>query len=152
MLTDNENQMVRYASWQDVAKELIDASGVNKEASLLVLRKQQVPHPTDDDSATSALSLPLGQKQSWRIGVQETNILVIREYDDRYEVSLDWVSPTMEVLESLRRQEPAAFVVGTAALGAALGGSAGKSKEAMLVGGLIGGLLGVLAAESAKNK
>lgn len=139
------HQYVR--SWRDAVALL------RFEAPRTVLRVPKVwlPHPLTAGMTTS-IGLPEGQLADYRLRLQGTAGLHVKDFGEHYEIHVDEVHPDVNPIEHLRRDSPGTFVAGGAALGALIGSALGKKSDSVIGGAVLGGILAALLASNKDSK
>lgn len=120
------------ASWSDVRASLF-ASGGTLDVPLA-----DIEHPRDA-GATDSIGLPRGQSEDWRFPPDAAcRGLHVQRFGDTWRAHIDEVHPSCSLIGHARRDAPAAYVLGCAALGTAVGALAGKAYVGALLGSIFG--------------
>lgn len=124
--------------WDQVRDQVVS----NSSPQGISIPRGNVPHPRDAGARPSA-SWPVGQIADYAIdGPQGNPPLAIREFPDRWEVFVETVHMTSQVLDTIDKDPNKAMFMGAAMLGGAIGSSLSNKRSGMIVG--IG--LGLLVA------
>lgn len=109
------------------------------------------PHPRDA-GARLTTTWPAGQIADYAIdGKPGEAPVVIREFEDHFEVFLDGVSLTTHAADAAASSPTAAMYLGGALLGGAIGSSVSNKRESLLVGAALGMLFGALVDVTLNN-
>lgn len=97
--------------------------------------------------AEVSVGWPSGQSADYRFPPDATcQGLHVHEFADRWEVHLDRVHPSCDLLEHLRQDAPQALCATTTSIGAVIGGLAGRTLASALFGGGVGLILGLVVS------
>lgn len=127
-------------AWRNVRQGLTPL-GVGAVARV---SKMMFPHPRDAGGRVTS-TWPVGQVADYAIDSENGEApLLVREYEDHYEATLDVVRLTAESIELADRNPTAAMYLGGALLGGAIGSSVSNKRQGMIVGASIGLLFAAL--------
>jgi hypothetical protein len=106
--------------------------------------KATIPHPRDA-GAQVTFTWPAGQIADYAIESENGGApLIVREFQDHYEATLDAVRLAAGSIELANRNPTAAMFLGGALLGGAIGSSVSNKRHGMIVGASIGLLFAAL--------
>jgi len=132
----------RTTTWRDVH----DFLRSHPPGEILRLPKYVLPHPEDAGAARS-VGLPLGQAADFRWRLRDCRSLHVRDFQTHYEAHIDFVDPSCDPVEHLRRDLPEGYVGAVAAIGGLLGALIGGSREAAVVGAGLGAAVAALTLD-----
>lgn len=115
------------------------------------VQKHLVPHPSAVKGFMRSSGLDNGQLEDWRYPLEGGAGLHVHVFHDRYEVHLDEVDPSVDLIEHLRQDAPAIYTLVSAGLGAFVGSKVSKNPNAPAIGGALFALLAMSSANQAKR-
>jgi len=128
-------------------KSVVDTLSDHPYRTDFVVSRYDVVHPSRVHGFERSSGFPKGQFTDWRYTFPNCLDLHVREFSDRYEVHLDEVAPSCDVVEHVRVDAPEVYAAMGAGFGAALGAASGKGLGGSLFGAALG--LGVAALMTA---
>ena len=100
-----------------------------------------------EEGISEALGEPHGQLKDYEINLSDARRVHIRKFKRSYLAHWDFVSPSINAIEHLRRDAPPWYVATTTGAGSSIGtlvGLAAGGKNGAAAGGAVGGVLGLV--------
>ena len=92
----------------------------------------------------AALGEPRGQLKDYEINLPDDRRVHIRKFKESYLAHWDFVSPSVNPLEHLRRDAPPWYVAAAAGAGSSMGGLVAGGRKGAVMGSAMGGLVGLV--------
>jgi len=116
------------------------------------ISKSSIAHPRAAGARPTA-TVPVGQMGDFAIDAMPKAPLVVREFSDHFEATIDGLHATAKMLSAIQNQPEAAMYLGAALLGGAIGSSLSTRKEGTMVGVGVGLLVAAaLNASSSRRR
>jgi len=130
-------------SWRDFICKILE----NPPHVDITISKHLVANPLEEGFTETFLSEPQGQLRDYELILPDGKRIHIREFKDRYRAHWDIVSPSVDVLEHLRRDAPH-WPITLCSLGAsAITYLISRDTEKALSAAVLGFLLGAVITE-----
>ena len=123
-------------NWSQILEELKR----EEHGCTMRLPAHTMEHPRDAGMSLS-VGLPMGQRNDYRLKLDDCSGLHVRDFRTHYEAHIDKVHPSCDPVEHALRDAPGATILGMTALGSLLGGLLGRTKESFLAGAVVGAFL-----------